>query len=79
MPQGKRTVTDDEMLKFMRESSDPAFTTRELADHFEMTTEGVRGRLTSLESTGAVFRKKPSPRTIIWWLPEDQEPAECSA
>jgi len=76
--QGKRTVTDDEIVRTMREHSDPAFTTGELADIFEMTSEGVRGRLEDLHKEGRVYKKKPTPRTVIWWVEEDYSDVVCS-
>jgi predicted ArsR family transcriptional regulator len=71
MPQGKETVSDKEIIEFMRSDQDPAYTTSELADHFEMSSEGIRGRLEDLEKRGRIFKKKPSSRTVIWWSDSD--------
>jgi transcription initiation factor IIE alpha subunit len=68
MVQGKQTVTDEEITAVMRKSQDPAFTTSELAERLEMSTEGVRRRLNKLREDGRVHRKKPSSRTVIWWI-----------
>jgi predicted ArsR family transcriptional regulator len=68
MVQGKRTVTDKEIEQKMHELPSPAFTTGELAGHFDMTTEGMRLRLEKLRNEGVVHRKKPSQRTVIWWV-----------
>lgn len=65
--QGKRTVSDDEIIEFMRSKPDPAFTTPELADQFGMTETGIRNRLNDLAERGLVERKKPAPRTLVWW------------
>lgn len=68
VPQGKQTVSDAEIVDTMEEHPDPAFITKELAEMFGMSTEGVRGRLAKLESEGAVHKKKPTKRTVIWWV-----------
>jgi|AntRauMinimDraft_3_1070383.scaffolds.fasta_scaffold04278_2 predicted ArsR family transcriptional regulator len=77
MVQGKRTITDDEIVERMRAVSDPAFTTSELASEFGLTTEGIRGRLKQLESEDRIQSKKPSSRTVIWWV-EDSQSVVCS-
>lgn len=72
VPQGKQTVTDAEIVDEMKSRPDPAFTTAELADIFNMTSEGIRGRLNDLRENGDVYRKKPTTRTIIWWVQSDE-------
>lgn len=70
MAQGKMTATDDDLINWMREQSDPAYVASEVAEAFDMSTEGVRVRLEALEKEGRLMSKKPSPRTVLWWLPE---------
>ena len=79
VPQGKRTVSDDEIVRRMREHPDPAFTTSELAGMFDMSTEGIRGRLEKLQEDHRVEKKKPASRTVIWWAQEDRRQFEFSA
>jgi predicted ArsR family transcriptional regulator len=67
MPQGQRTVSDEDILLAMNESADAAFTAAELAETFGMTDEGMRHRLRQLAETGAIESKKPGVRTLIWW------------
>ena len=78
VPQGKQTVTDDEIIETMRGHEDPAFTTAELAGLFDMTTEGIRGRLNDLARSGDVDYKKPTSRTVIWWVYSDESVDELS-
>lgn len=78
VPQGKQTVTDDEIVQTMAEHPDPVFTTAELADIFEMSSEGIRGRLNALEEQGCVCRKKPTARTVMWWVHSDESESELS-
>lgn len=72
VPQGKQTVTDDDIIETMRSHCDPAFTTAELAELFDMTTEGIRRRLEKLRKEEQLYKKKPTKRTVIWWIEEDQ-------
>jgi len=67
MPQGERTISDEEILSKMHESADAAFTASELADTFGMTSEGMRNRLRQLAERGSVECKKPGVRTLIFW------------
>jgi len=67
MPQGQRTVSDEDILTHMTDSADAAFTAAELADSFGMSDEGMRHRLRQLAERGAIESKKPSVRTLIWW------------
>jgi len=78
MVQGKRTVTDDEIVDWMRESPDPAFTTSEIAEVFDMTVEGMRNRLNDLADEGRIKVKKPGTRTAIWWIGAGQSLPVCS-
>jgi len=79
MPQGKQTVTDEELLEWMRKSADPAFTTKEVAEAFDMTTEGIRGRLNELEDGRRLYKKKPTSRTVIWWADTNHDSSRLSA
>jgi len=72
MVQGKLTVTDKEIVRWMREQADPAFTTAEVADEFDMSDEGMRNRLQSLADEGRIECKKPTPQNVIWWVGNGQ-------
>ena len=78
VPQGKQTVTDDEIIETMASHQDPAFTTAELASMFNMSAEGIRGRLKDLVESGDVDNKKPTSRTVIWWVYCDSSEDELS-
>lgn len=70
MPQGKRVVDDAEIVEFMLESDEPAFTAGELAEEFGMTRQGMHGRLSGLHEEGRICRKKSGERTVVWWAAE---------
>jgi len=71
MVQGKMTVDDTEIIEHMQESCDPAFTAAELAERFDMSTNGMRERLCEIKKTGEIRNKKPTARTVIWWHETD--------
>jgi len=79
MTQGKRTITDDELMTTIATLEGPAFTVRELAAKVDLSEQGVRERLAELESKGAIVSKKPGARTVIWWASGVQPPEACSA
>jgi predicted HTH transcriptional regulator len=78
MPQGKQTVSDEEIITIISQHPDPAFTTGELAELFGMSTEGIRGRLSKLQDKGLISKKKPTNRTVIWWSLSDEQTYELS-
>jgi len=79
MPQGEKTVDDREIVEYMHSHSDPAYTTAELADKFDISTEGMRRRLEELKEADRVLKKKPSSRTVIWWCDQDHGAESFSA
>lgn len=79
MPQGRRTVTDEEIIRWMKTNDGPAFIAREVAEAFELSVESARERLEELRETGDVLRKKPSSRTVIYWPESSHDYSACSA
>jgi len=71
MVQGKMTVDDNQIIEHMRQSGDPAFTAGELAEFFDMSTNGMRERLSQIKQNGEIQNKKPTARTVIWWHEAD--------
>jgi len=45
-------ISDYEILTFMKQSDDPAFTPNEIADHFDLTNSAARRRLYNLVEDG---------------------------
>jgi len=70
MPQGKRTVGDDEIVAAVSGQDDPFVTAAEVADIFGMTRQWAHSRLQNLHDTDRISRKKSGPRNVIWWVPE---------
>lgn len=68
MPQGRKTVSDSEIVALMQDSCDPAFTASEIAEEVGMTKDGVYNRLQELYEAGEIEKKKPQPTTVIWWV-----------
>ena len=70
--QGVKSVSDDEIIRQLRECPCPAYTTSEVAEYFEMSTQGMRNRLQALHEAGDLAKKQPSKRVVLWWVPEDE-------
>ena len=66
-------IGDEEFVEFLSDASNPHVrSTREVADHFEMSTQGAIKRLKELQSDGDISGKKLQG-VWIWWIPEDDE------
>jgi len=73
VPQGKKTVSDEDFIELMRERSDPAYTAPELADIFGMTHNSVRMRLQQIaDEREEIKYKKASSRAVIFWHQSDE-------
>jgi len=79
MPQGRRTVSDEEIIEYMEQSDDPAFVAVEIAEKFGINKETARQRLNDLAERGEIHRKKPSARTVVWWSDVDHNYSARSA
>jgi predicted ArsR family transcriptional regulator len=79
MPQGRRTVTDDEIICWMEAVEGPAVIARELAEQMDISAVSARDRLEELTEEGRVHRKKPSSRTVIYWPEAEHDRSLCSA
>jgi len=70
-PQGRgKTMTDEQILVFIRKHPDRAVTAPEVAESMGVTSAGALQRLNKLESNGDVVKKKVGARAVVWWLPE---------
>ena len=69
MPQGKETVSDEEIIEALKDHDDPFIAASELADHFDHTRQWAHARLNQLHEDGRVSRKEAGERSVIWWVP----------
>jgi len=69
MPQGKKTVSDTEIIEAIAEHPDPFVRADEVADEFDHTRQWAHHRLNELCDSGPVT-KKAGKRSAIYWLPE---------
>lgn len=67
MPQGKQTVSDQEILQLFEQVDDPFLTAGEVAEIVDMTRQGIHNRLQDLHDAGRLERKEGGHRTVIWW------------
>lgn len=66
------TVSEQEILKVFDYEDDPVLTAPEVADGLrrfgiQITPEGVRNRLETMDEKGLVSRKKLGARAVGWW------------
>jgi len=79
MAAGRMTITDNEIIEYFAEASDPVFSAGECAEDWDMTHEGARGRLNSLVDSGRLETKKPGSRTRVYWLDQRSSPSDSAA
>lgn len=60
-----------DVLRIFLSSTDPAFVPAEIADELDVTTEGARHQMNRLVDEGLLERKKPGPRTVLYWITDD--------
>lgn len=49
-------------------SPEPAFVPSEIAEGLDVSTEGARHQMEKLVERGFLKRKKPSQRTVLYWI-----------
>jgi len=68
VPRGPdRAVSLVDVLEVMVSSSDPAFSTTEIADELDTTTQTIRKRVEELADRGFVTLKE-TPNAKIFWI-----------
>jgi len=75
MVQGKRTVTDEEILDRFKNVKDPVLSAVELESIWNMSHEGIRLRLNDLVDDGKLETKKPGSSTRVYWLSAETDSA----
>lgn len=73
-----RTVTDDEIVRTLRESGEHVLTTAEVADTLDVSRRTALRRLSALAEEGRIERKDVGKRSAVWWA-TDEEPAAPAA
>ena len=68
MSQGKREVTDSEIVDAFEDIAGPFAAASEIAEFFGHTRQWVHKRLTQLHEQGVVERKKTGEQTVVWWV-----------
>ena len=63
-------VTLDDVYEAVRNGPEPASTTTDVAEAFDISTEGARRKLTELHEQGRIKKRKIGARAIIWWVSE---------
>ncbi|WP_220600172.1 hypothetical protein [Haloarcula salinisoli] len=68
MGQGKRDVSDKEILQAIQDINGPFVAAVEVADYFDHTRQWAHNRLMSLYEDGKLSRKKTSENSVVWWI-----------
>lgn len=68
-----RRVSDEEILQAFKEAEEPVLTTREVGDAVGLGRRGTLERLSQLEDTGVIKRKKIGEVGAVWWFPKHLE------
>jgi DeoR/GlpR family transcriptional regulator of sugar metabolism len=67
------TVTDEDILDLLTHLPGPVITTTDVAETFDMTTEGARRKLNDLCDEGVLDRRK-SGQTRVYWRIDPEQP-----
>lgn len=73
-----RTVTDDEIVQFLRESDEYVVTTPEAADALGVSSRTALRRLSELADDERIGRRKLNDRTTVWWAVDSAPDAPAS-
>lgn len=73
-----RTITDDEIIRYLRGSDERVLTTSEIAEEFDVSSRTAQRRLSALDDEGRVVRKDVGARGAVWWA-ADSAPGASAA
>jgi predicted nucleotidyltransferase len=65
------TVQFEQVLRAVREASDPVVTASEVGEMLDCSTSAARKKLTTLHENREINRKKVGGRAVVWWPTED--------
>jgi Mn-dependent DtxR family transcriptional regulator len=68
MPQGKRSVSDSEIVDAFEEIEGPFAGASEIAEFFGHTRQWAHQRLSELHEEGTVNKKKTGKQSVVWWV-----------
>lgn len=61
-----RDATEEDVLRAAKSIGEPCFTSRELADRLEVSTQTIRSRLESLAEQGLIEQKRAGSGCVYW-------------
>ncbi len=73
-----RTVSDDEIVRYLRESGERVLTTAEVADGVDVAHRTALRRLSTLADEGRIERKDIGERTAVWWATDEESAAPAA-
>ena len=66
------TVTDEDILALLEQLPGPVITTTDVAETFDMTTEGARRKLNDLCEAGVLDRRKSGQTRVYWQIDSER-------
>lgn len=60
-------MNDNDIIEFMRNDEQPVLTSKEIADHFDVTNSAVNKRLNALEDDNRVVKKRVGSAAVVWY------------
>ena len=69
-PGPKPKVSDEEILRLFRESTDPVLSTGEVTEEVPLKRRATYDRLVALNEQGELNSKQIGGRNTVWWLAE---------
>lgn len=80
MPGGRpQSVTDEQIIRYLRESGEHVLTTAEVADEVDVSRRTALRRLTALADDGRIERKDIDDRRTVWWATASPSTPEAPA
>jgi len=70
MPQGKKTVSDSQIIQAIEQHEDPVLAAKEVAEIFDHSRQWAHGRLKQLHTAGEIAKKSGGARAVMWWVPD---------
>lgn len=72
-------ATTENVLAYLKETQDPAVSSTEVADQFDITQQAAYEKLQKMYENGKIGKKKIGARAVVWYLNRDYSLAEVKS
>jgi predicted ArsR family transcriptional regulator len=73
-----QTVSDDDIVRYLRETDERVVSTSEAAEALDVSTRTALRRLSELADEGRIGRKDLGERSTVWWALDDAPEAPAT-